>query len=107
MNAAAKLVASRTLTDTSAWPHSEVIGGDPVAAVSAERRDVIITGSLSVMHALMARDLVDEYRLLTFPTNLGTGERLFPAGGPPGYLECRSAEQAGPAVFAQYARAAR
>jgi dihydrofolate reductase len=49
---------------------------------------------------LMAEDLVDEYRLLTFPTILGTGERLFPAHRPPAYLECRSAERAGAAVLA-------
>ena len=47
------------------------------------------------------------YRLLTFPTVLGTGERLFPAGGPPAYLECLSAERAGAAVLARYGRAAR
>jgi dihydrofolate reductase len=107
MNAVPKLVASRTLPDTSAWANSQVIDGDPVDAVKREERDVIITGSLSVVRALAAADLVDEYRLLTFPTIIGTGERLFPAGGAPAYLECLLAEQAGAAVFTRYARAAR
>jgi dihydrofolate reductase len=105
MNAVPKLVATRTLTDTSAWANSQVIAGDLIAAVKREPRDVIITGSLSVVHALMAEDLIDEYRLLTFPTILGTGERLFPAGSPPVYLECLSAEQAGAAVLTRYRRA--
>jgi dihydrofolate reductase len=107
MNAVPKLVATRALTDTSAWANSQVIDGDLIDAVKRELRDVIITGSLSVVHALIAADLVDEYRLLTFPTILGTGERLFPPGGPSAYLECLSAEQAGAAVLARYGRAAR
>jgi dihydrofolate reductase len=107
MNAVPKLVASRTLTDPAAFPNSRVIDGDPVAAVRAEPRDVIITGSLSLVHALQAGDLIDEYRLLTFPTILGRGERLFPGGRPPVYLECCSAGQAGPAVLSRYVRAAR
>ena len=107
MNAAAKLVASRTLTDVSAWANSRVADGDIAGTVKSEQRDVIIAGSLSVVHALMAGDLVDEYRLLTFPTILGTGERLFPAGGPPAYLECLSAERAGAAILTQYRRAPR
>ena len=107
MNAVRKLIATRTLTDTSAWANSQVIDGDLIDVVKHERRDVIITGSLSVVHALMADDLIDEYRLLTFPTILGTGEQLFPAGGRPAYLECLSAERAGAAVLARYARAAR
>ena len=106
MNAVPKLVASRTLTDASAWANSRVIPGDIASTVKSEGRDVIIAGSLSVVHALMAEDLIDEYRLLTFPTILGAGERLFPAGGPPTYLECRSAERAGAAVLARYGRAA-
>jgi dihydrofolate reductase len=106
MNAVPKLVVSRTLTDASAWANSRVIGGDLVDTVKHEQRDVIITGSLRVVHTLMADDLVDEYRLLTFPTILGTGQRLFPAGGPPAYLECQSAERAGAAVLARYRRTA-
>jgi dihydrofolate reductase len=106
MNAVPKLVVSNTLTDTSAWPNSQVIDGDLVDTVKHERRDVIITGSLSVVHALMAEDLIDEYRLLTFPTVLGAGERLFRAG-PPAYLECLAADRAGAAVLTRYGRAHR
>ena len=107
MNAVPKLVASRTLTDASAWANSQALDGDLVDAVKREQRDVIVTGSLSVVHALMAEDLIDEYRLLTFPDILGTGERLFPDGSPPAYLECLSAEQSGAAVLARYGRTER
>jgi riboflavin biosynthesis pyrimidine reductase len=55
----------------------------------------------------MADDLIDEYRLLTFPTILGSGRRFFSVGGPPAYLECLSAEPVGAAVLARYGRAAR
>ncbi|MFR0355871.1 dihydrofolate reductase family protein [Streptomyces sediminimaris] len=107
MNAAAKLVASRTLTDVSGWANSRLLDGDPADAVEREPRDVVVAGSLSVVHALRARDLVDEYRLITLPSVLGTGDRLFPAGGPPAHLECVSAERTGPAVLTCYRRAAR
>ena len=98
---------SRTLTDTSAWVNSHVIDGDIIDTVKREPRDVIISASLSIVHTLIAGDLIDEYRLLTFPTIVGSGERLFPAGSPPAYLECLSAERVGAVVLARYARAAR
>lgn len=104
MNAAPKLVASRTLTDVSAWANSRLLDGDLAGAVKRERRDVVVTGSLTVARQLMAEDLVDEYRLLTFPTVLGGGRRLFPDGGAPSYLKCLSAEQSGAAVLTRYAR---
>jgi dihydrofolate reductase len=107
MNAVPKLVASRTLTDVSVWQNSRILEGDLVDTVQNERRDVIITGSVTVVHTLMTHDLIDEYRLLTFPTVLGSGERLFPAGGPPAYLETLSAEPTGAAVLTRYARVER
>lgn len=106
MNAIPKLVASRTLTDVSAWSNSQILGGDPVATVKSEHRDVIITGSLPIVQSLMAHDLVDEYRLLIFPTVLGAGDQLFPANRPPVYLECRSAEPVGAAILARYGKSA-
>lgn len=67
---------------------------------------MIVFGSLSMVRALRAEDLVGEYRLVTFPTVLGTGDPLFPAGGPPVHLECLSAESAGPTLLARYGRTA-
>ncbi|MFJ3224333.1 dihydrofolate reductase family protein [Streptomyces sp. NPDC086783] len=109
MNAVPKLVASRTLphASTSAWTNSRLLEGNLVDAVKRERRDVIVAGSLSVVDRLMAADLVDEYRLLTFPTVLGTGRRLFPDDGRHAELECLAAEQIGAAVLTRYRRAAR
>jgi dihydrofolate reductase len=107
MNAVPKLVASDTLTDASAWRNSQALDGDLADVVKRERRDVIVMGSLSVVHALLAADLIDEYRLLTFPDILGTGERLFPDGSPPAHLECLSAGRSGAAVLARYGRTQR
>jgi hypothetical protein len=45
-------------------------------------------------------------RLLTFPTILGGGDRLFPAGGPPACLELLSAERVGAATLTRYRRPA-
>lgn len=75
-----------------------MIDGDVVDAVRAgrESRDVVVVGSLSVVRVLQAADLIDEYRLMTFPTIVGTGERLFPAADSPIHLQLTSAVQAGP-----------
>lgn len=91
----------------SVWANSQLLDGNLVDAVKRERRDVVITGSLRLVDQLMAADMVDEYRLLTFPTVLGTGRRLFPTDGPHAELECLAAEQASAAVLTRYRRAAR
>jgi dihydrofolate reductase len=84
MNRVPKRVATRTGIDAAAWSNSAAIDGDPRAWVTDERtrRDVVVIGSLSLVHLLAAADLVDEYRLITFPTVTGAGDRLFAAGVP-------------------------
>jgi dihydrofolate reductase len=84
MNAVPKRVATRTGVDATAWSNSAAIGGDAVEWVKGERerRNVVVIGSLSVVRALAAADLVDEYRLITFPTVVGDGDRLFANGTP-------------------------
>ena len=84
MNTVPKRVATRTGIDAAAWSNSAAIEGDPLHWVKDERarRDVVVIGSLSLVHALAEADLVDEYRLITFPTVVGAGDRLFAAGMP-------------------------
>ena len=84
MNTVPKRVATRTGIEAGAWSNSAAIDGDLATWVADERarRDVIVIGSLSVVHALADADLVDEYRLITFPTVVGEGDRLFATGTP-------------------------
>jgi hypothetical protein len=49
-------------------------------------------GSLSVIAALRAVDMIDEYHLLVHPTTIGTGKALFPADQTPARLRLRSVE---------------
>jgi len=85
-NGAAKYVATHH-PDTLAWQRSHALGADVVSAVRAlKHRDgpVLITqGSSDLLHQLLATDLVDELRLLTYPVLLGRGKRLFDAGALP------------------------
>lgn len=78
-----KYVVSSTLDDPG-WQNSHVLRGDPVEAARElkERRglDIVVTGSITLTHALIAGGLVDEYRLFTYPVVQGRGRRLFPEG---------------------------
>jgi dihydrofolate reductase len=109
MNRMPKLVASRTRPDLSAWENSSLMSGELLDAVEKAKadRDVITTGSASIVHALTEHDKVDEYRILFFPTALGAGVPLLSPEAAPVQLRLLSAEASGPAILARYARFAR
>ncbi|WP_284449015.1 dihydrofolate reductase family protein [Pseudoxanthomonas mexicana] len=79
-NAATKHVATHR-PDTLAWAHSYALDGDVVDALRALKRtdgpDLVTQGSSVLLHQLLARDVVDELRLLVYPIMLGRGKRLF------------------------------
>jgi dihydrofolate reductase len=83
LNRVAKYVVSSTMSDPE-WANSTVLTGDPVEQVSElkaqQGKDIVLTGSISLAHTLIAAGLVDEYRLFVYPTVQGRGRRLFPDG---------------------------
>lgn len=106
MNRMPKLVASRTTTDLSAWAGSTLIDGDLFGALERQReqRDLIVVGSTSIVHALSARSLIDEYRLLVLPSTVGGGTRFFAPDAPPQTLRLVTAEADGGTVLLCYER---
>ncbi len=78
-----KYVVSRTLTDPG-WQNSTILSGEPVSQVArlkdTDGGDIVVTGSITLCHALLVAGLVDELRLFTYPVVQGEGRRLFSAG---------------------------
>jgi dihydrofolate reductase len=107
MNGMRKYVVTRSHKDVAQqWNNSEVLDNDLIEAVRDLKShcDLVVTGSMSVTHALMQADLVDEFRLLVFPIVLGEGARLFEPGTCT-ELELVDLKQAGAAALLTYCRA--
>jgi dihydrofolate reductase len=83
LNRVAKYVVSTTLDDPR-WQHTTVLRGpfqDEIRALKSKPgKDIVTTGSSTLVHALIAAGLVDEYRLFVYPVVLGRGARLFADG---------------------------
>ncbi len=84
LNRVAKYVVSSTVSDPR-WERTTVLPGagfeDKLRALKAEPgRDIVTTGSITLVHTLIPAGLVDEYRLFMYPVVLGRGARLFPGG---------------------------
>jgi dihydrofolate reductase len=89
LNEATKYVASRGRPELT-WEKSVLIEGDAAEGVEALKRgdgpELQVHGSGNLAQTLMRHNLVDEYRLWTFPLVIGTGKRLFADGTIPAGL---------------------
>lgn len=81
LNKVDKHVVTSTLTEPQ-WENTTLVSGDPLDHVRNLRdRDggeVCVTGSITLCHALIDADLVDEYRFFTYPVWQGEGRGLVP-----------------------------
>ena len=86
-NDSRKYVVSSTLTDAEAdWNNSEVLGGYDAARLARLKQevdgDLYVSGSATLVRAMLADGLVDELHLYVYPLAVGEGIRLFPEGAP-------------------------
>src|SRR3954452_12413169 len=93
INSLPKHVVSRSLTEAEATWRGEqpdtahLVTGDVVAGVKARKDEagdeLQVWGSGQLLDTLLQHELVDRFRLMTFPVVLGSGRRLFNEGALP------------------------
>src|SRR3954468_7636221 len=85
-NDSPKYVVSGTLSTTN-WRNSTVIGpydADGIRRLKEDTDgDLYVSGSGTLVRAMLADDLVDELHLFVYPLTRGTGPRLFPDDAAP------------------------
>ena len=105
-NGMRKYVVSSSM-DTADWSNSVVVKPDGLVDTVTKLRqepggDVLVNGSAQVIEVLRANDLVDEYRLMVFPTVLGAGKRMFAGGADASALRLMDAKPAGETLILVY-----
>ncbi len=94
-NDTTKYVVSSTLSDPT-WQNSEVIGAydaDRIRRLKDEvDGDLYVSGSGTLVRAMLADGLVDRLHLFLYPTTRGAGPRLFPPESPPSNLRLGACE---------------
>ncbi len=80
LNNATKYVVTSTLNRLG-WENSKRITGDIVAEVARLKNQdgplLQVHGSCQLIQTLLSHELIDEFRLWTFPLIVGPGKRLF------------------------------
>ncbi|MCS4538067.1 MAG: dihydrofolate reductase family protein [Thaumarchaeota archaeon] len=83
LNSAKKYVVSKTLAKAD-WKNSTLIKGDVMKKIIKLKEqtgpEIQVHGSSNLIQTLLEHDLIDEFRVWTFPLALGGGKRLFGEG---------------------------
>jgi dihydrofolate reductase len=99
LNSDPKYVVSTTLSEAE-WQNTTVIRRGAIEAITTvkDRTEgvILVAGSGTLVRALLGADLVDELRLMVFPTILGRGKRLFADDSDRLRLALRSSRTIGP-----------
>ena len=92
-NDTTKYVVSSTLTTaTATWKNSKVIGPyhpDAIRKLKDEVGDLYVSGSGTLVRAMLADGLIDQLHLFVYPLTRGAGPRLFPDGASPAQAVAR------------------
>jgi dihydrofolate reductase len=99
-NGMAKYVVSSTLSDPE-WNNSTVIAPGEIAESVGRLKteidgDILVNGSVQLVEALVEAGLVDEYRLMVFPTVVGGGKQAFGATSSQRTLKLADSKAVGP-----------
>ena len=101
MNDTAKYVVSGTL-DNADWANSSVLGKySPDTIEGLKQRvtgGIYVSGSGTLVRAMLADGLVDELHLFVYPVAVGSGAQLFPQEGRTTTLELAGCESYGNGV---------
>jgi len=79
INSMPKYVPTTTLQEAE-WNATLIkdnVGEEVTRLKQESGQDILIFGSVELIHSLMQEDLIDEYRLMVFPIVIGNGKRLF------------------------------
>lgn len=90
-----KYVVSSTLSSAT-WRNSEIIGPYDSDAIRSLKNEVdgglYVSGSGTLVRAMLADGLVDELHLFVYPLTRGPGSRLFPEEAAPSNLSLAACE---------------
>ncbi|WP_281560738.1 dihydrofolate reductase family protein [Thalassomonas sp. RHCl1] len=109
LNKARKYVVTSS-PDSLQWQNSEKITGDIVGELSRLKKQdgplLQVHGSWQLIQTLLANELIDEFRLWTFPVVVGSGKRLFAGGTVPAKFQLTKFETCPSGAFMHFYQSA-
>ncbi len=107
LNNAKKYVVTSSLKELQ-WKNSQKISGDIPAEISRLKEQdgplLQVHGSWQLIQTLLTNELIDEFRLWTFPVVVGSGKRLFADGTMPTKMKLTKFETCPSGAFMNFWR---